>query len=72
MENQQLDNTENPNKSKEILIHPDLKKKIAKELGTTNQTVMTAVKYFNNSELAVQIRMRAKELLITEANKITH
>ncbi|CAA0255067.1 hypothetical protein [Tenacibaculum maritimum] len=70
MENQQLDSEENPKKTKEILIHPTLKKQVAKELNTTKQTVLTAIKYFNNSDLAVQIRKRAKELLVEEANKI--
>lgn len=53
-----------------IELPANFKKEIAKELGTTVQTVHTALCYFNNSLLAVEIRKRAKELLIAEAEKI--
>jgi hypothetical protein len=55
---------------KRIKIAADFKKQIADEFETTNQTVHTALSYFNNSELAVKIRLRAKALLLEEANKI--
>lgn len=53
-----------------ILVHPELGKKIAKEFNCSGQTVLTALSYFNNSKKAQNIRKRAKELLIEEANKI--
>ena len=55
---------------KKINIASDFKKKIAEEFRTSVQTVHTALCYFNNSDTAVKIRLRAKELLIEEANKI--
>lgn len=57
-------------KPQEIKIHSSHKKQIALELETTTQTVLTAIKYFNNSPLAKRIRQRAKELLNIEASKI--
>ena len=53
-----------------IELPASFKKKIATELNTTVQTVHTSLCYFNNSDLAVLIRKRAKELLVEEANKI--
>ena len=53
-----------------IELPASFKKKIATELNTSVQTVHTALCYFNNSELAVEIRKRAKELLVEEADKI--
>lgn len=53
-----------------IELPPSFKKKIATDLNTTVQTVHTSLCYFNNSELAVEIRKRAKELLLQEASKI--
>jgi hypothetical protein len=55
---------------RKIKIHSELKKQIAAELKTSLQTVHTALCYFNNSAMAVEIRKRAKILLLKEANKI--
>lgn len=55
---------------KKILITAQQKNIIVKEFNTTRQTVYCALKYYNNSELAKKIRMRAKELLIEEIEKI--
>ncbi|MDM1550624.1 hypothetical protein [Empedobacter falsenii] len=55
---------------KEILISSRLKQKIANELNTSRQNVHAALRYFNNSDVAIAVRKRAKELLIEEANKI--
>ena len=56
---------------KNFLIASKLKKILAKEFNTTLQTVHTALTYFNNAVLAKQIRKRARELLIEQANKIS-
>lgn len=53
-----------------ILLHPELKSQIAQEFKTTNQTVLTSLSYFNNSQKAQDIRKRAKDLLLAEANKV--
>lgn len=53
-----------------IKLHPDLSSKLAKEFSVSSQTVLTSVSYFNNSPKAQDIRRRAKELLIEEANKV--
>lgn len=55
---------------RKIKIHSELKKQIANELKTSLQTVHTALCYFNNSDMAVEIRKRAKALLMQEANNI--
>lgn len=55
---------------KKIEIPSAFKKEIAKELNTSVQTVHTSLLFFNNSPLARKIRLKAKELLINEANKI--
>lgn len=54
----------------EIYIHYRYKERIAKELSTSKQTVVMALKYVNNSKLAKKIRQRAKEMLQEEINKI--
>ncbi|MGB2502702.1 MAG: ATP-dependent Lon protease [Flavobacteriaceae bacterium] len=56
--------------TKKILITAEQKSIIVNEFNTTRQTVYCALKYYNNSELAKKIRMRAKELLIEEIQKI--
>lgn len=43
---------------------------LAKEFRTTTQNVYASLRYFNNSDLAISIRMRAKELLLEEANNV--
>lgn len=48
---------------KEILIHPKLKHQLAKDFNTTKQTVDMSLKYFNNSDKAVEIRLKAFEYL---------
>ena len=57
---------------KKILLHPDLKKQIAKELKVTTQTVDMSLKYVFDSEKAKSIRKRAKELLKKEIDKIVN
>ncbi len=44
-------------KADEILIHHELSKKIAKELGITHQTVLMSKKYVNNSKTAENVRL---------------
>lgn len=56
--------------TKKILITAEQKSITVNEFNTTRQTVYCALKYYNNSELAKKIRMRAKELLIEEIQKI--
>ena len=53
-----------------IKVHPDIAKRIAKELQVSHQTIRASLSYFNNSLKAQQIRQRAKEALIEEANNI--
>jgi hypothetical protein len=55
---------------KKIRIVAEMKKQIAKELGISIQTVETSLSYFYDSITSRDIRQRAKELLIEEANKI--
>lgn len=55
---------------KRIRIHPDMAKELAIECNTSRQTVYAALCYFNNSELAEDIRTRAKQKLLTEAQEI--
>ncbi|MNE68972.1 hypothetical protein D3C80_1646640 [compost metagenome] len=54
-----------------IRIHQDMTREIAEELNTTRQNVYAALSYYNNSDLAEKIRLKAKEKLIEEAGKIT-
>lgn len=54
-----------------IRIAPEFKTQMAGEFETSKQTVMMALKDYNQSELAKKIRARAKELLLQEANKVT-
>lgn len=53
-----------------ILIASKHKSQIANEFEVSKQTVQMSLSYVFNSPLAKQIRLRAKELLIEEANKI--
>ena len=54
-----------------ISLGQDHHKKIREAFpDTSRQTIYAALKYFNNSELAQQIRAKAKELLNEEASKI--
>lgn len=55
---------------KKILLHPDLKKQIAKELNVTTQSVDMSLKYVFDSDKAKSIRKRAKELLKNEIDNI--
>jgi hypothetical protein len=55
---------------KKILLHPDLKKQIAKELKVTTQSVDMSLKYVFDSDKAKSIRKRAKELLENEVKNI--
>lgn len=48
---------------KKILLHPDLKKQIAKEFKVSIVTVDMSLKYVFDSPKAKGIRKRAKELL---------
>ncbi|APD06890.1 hypothetical protein UJ101_01371 [Flavobacteriaceae bacterium UJ101] len=57
-------------KSEEILIHHELSKNIAKELGITHQTVLMSKKYINNSKIAKNVRMLCKIALLKEAERI--
>lgn len=43
---------------------------LAEEFETSLTTVQMSLNFFNNSELAIKIRKRAKELLIGEAEKV--
>ena len=53
-----------------ILIHPDLRKKLEKEFGVTAQYVRMCLRYHFESEQADKVRKRAKELLQAEADKV--
>lgn len=55
---------------KKILLHPVLKRQIAKELKISMQTIDMSLKYVFDSETAKSVRKRAKELLEIEAKKI--
>lgn len=55
--------------TKKISVSPAHRKILIEEFGT-RQTVHFALIYFTQSELANQIRARAKELLMAEAKKI--
>jgi FixJ family two-component response regulator len=55
---------------KNILLHPKHKKKIAKDIGVSKQTVDMSLSYVFNSFNAKKIRSLAKELLVEEARKI--
>lgn len=55
---------------KKILLHPKLKRKIADELNLSSQSVDMSLCYTFNSENAIQVRARAKELLLEEVQKI--
>lgn len=57
-------------KADEILIHHELSKNIAKELGITHQTVLMSKKYVNNSIIAKNVRMLCKIALLKEADRI--
>ncbi len=55
---------------KKILIHPKLSRDLAEEFKTSYQTVKMSLQYVFNSQKAKEIRLRAKELLLKEVNKI--
>lgn len=55
---------------KRIRIHPDMAKELATECNTSRQTVYAALCYFNNSGLAEEIRAKAKDKLLKEAQDI--
>lgn len=52
------------------MLHPKLKKLIAQELNITSQSVDMSLCFAFNSETAVEVRKRAKKLLLVEAEKI--
>jgi hypothetical protein len=54
----------------EILIHPQFKKQMTKEFDCSKQTVDMSLKYVFNSEKAIAIRNKTKELLKNEIKKI--
>lgn len=54
----------------DIIISSTHKNQLAKEFNTSKQSVWLSLKYVFNSLQAKQIRLRAKELLQAEANKI--
>ena len=60
----------NQEKTTKISIAAEFKKKLTKEFGVSRQTIHYALVYSNNSALAKQIRLRARELLLAEAKKI--
>lgn len=53
-----------------IRIASEFKNQMALEFNTSKQNVKMALDYYNNSELAKKVRLRAKELLLNEANKV--
>ncbi|OIO12221.1 MAG: hypothetical protein AUJ53_02805 [Flavobacteriaceae bacterium CG1_02_35_72] len=53
-----------------IQIWARYKKQIAHELNTSLTTVQMSLDYYNNSDLAIKIRQRAKQLLLEEVEKI--
>lgn len=55
---------------KKIRVATGMVSELAKEFETSATTVYAALAYYNNSELALKIRAKAKELLLTEANEI--
>lgn len=55
---------------KTIHISSKHKKDLAEEFGTSKQSVQMSLDYYFNSNQAIAIRSRAKELLLEEANKI--
>ncbi len=54
----------------EIQIPTNYSKRLELEFGTSKQTVYKALKDSTKSELAKQIRLRAKEMLIEQVTKI--
>ena len=56
---------------KKILLHPDLKKQIAKHFKVSAVTVDMSLQYVFNSPKAKGIRLMAKELLENEIKNIT-
>ena len=56
---------------KRIELHSKLIHQIVSEFGITRQTVNNALNYKSENFTARAIRVRAKQLLINEANKIT-
>lgn len=55
---------------KKILLHPDLKKQIAKQFKVSAVTVDMSLQYVFNSPKAKGIRLMAKELLENEIKNI--
>lgn len=53
-----------------IQISSKQKKELAKSHSTSLTTVQLSLDFYNNSDLAKRIRRSAKQLLLTEANKI--
>lgn len=53
-----------------IQIASSHKNQIAREFKTSRQTVFYAINYRTHSKQAIQIRQRAKTLLLEEAQKI--
>lgn len=57
---------------KKILIHPELKKQIAKQFKVSAVTVDMSLQYVFNSPKAKGIRLMAKELLQKEIDSIVN
>ncbi|AMA50639.1 hypothetical protein [Flavobacterium covae] len=55
---------------RKIRIASEMVKELATEFKTSKPNVHASLGYYNNSELAMNIRHRAKEKLIEEANGI--
>jgi hypothetical protein len=57
--------------NKKIKIHAFFKHQLSKEFSVSNNSVQLALSYVYNSETAIKIRQRAKELLMEEAKSIS-
>tara|TARA_R110002111_G_scaffold5920_9_gene27425 strand:- start:2106 stop:2285 length:180 start_codon:yes stop_codon:yes gene_type:complete len=57
-------------KTDSIMISSNHKRELAEQFNTTKVTVQNALHFFNNSELAHQIRDAAKKILLKEASKV--
>ncbi len=53
-----------------IFVPAEIKRQLIQEFDTTKTTVNLALKHVNNSEMAQNIRRRAKELMLAEIGKI--
>ena len=53
-----------------VHVPVEIKKQLQTEFDTTNTTINFALKHVNNSQMAQNIRRRAKELMQAEIEKI--